>query len=187
MWRLIKLSAIATALVVLTGAARTQTERELILIRSSDVTARAETDTSIGQYYTLSYQLPTDLPSERLDQAILELDVDVRAKSRDEYVNEAPVLQVYALHEPYTGVVEASSLDTLTYATRPVALGNNRRVLLDITRIVRAHLTGALDNNGLILGSLTGMREGDFSLVSGRLATDAVGQVRIYTRAASGR
>jgi len=73
-------------------------------------------------------------------------------------------------------------LDTATRAVRAIALGRDRRVLLDITAIVRADLAGRLPNHGLVLGSVTGSREGDFTLVSGRLPGSAVGRVRVYSR-----
>jgi hypothetical protein len=53
-------------------------------------------------------------------------------------------------------------------------------VVLDVTRIVRSHLDGDFPNNGLIVGSVTGRREGKFTLVSGKLPEGAVGQLRFY-------
>jgi hypothetical protein len=47
---------------------------------------------------------------------------------------------------------------------------------------VRAHLDGTIGNNGLIVGSLTGMREGEFAILSGRLPQGAVAQLRVYRR-----
>ena len=184
---LIKAIGIAVTAVALTGAARMDTGVQRLLIHSSDATARVEADTSIGRYYTLTYQLPAGLQSGRLERAILELYVDVSVKVREEHLNEAPVLEVYALRAPYAGAFEAKDLDEGTRVVRPVTLGENRRVLFDITKIVRAYLTGTTGNNGLIVGSLTGMREGDFRLVPGKLAADAVGQIRIYLRPANDR
>jgi len=39
-----------------------------------------------------------------------------------------------------------------------------------------------VENNGLIVGSLTGMREGDFVFVSGRFPEGAVGKLHVYKR-----
>jgi hypothetical protein len=113
------------------------------------------------------------------------LYVDVRAKVRDGYLNEAPVLEVYALTQAWAGAVDPQIMDPETRAVRAVALGEGRRVLLDITDIVRDHLAGRVDNHGLVLGSVTGRREGDFQLVSGALPGDSVGRLRLYTRAAA--
>ncbi len=112
--------------------------------------------------------------------------MDVRAKARDGYVNEAPVLEAFALTQPFAGTLSVENLDTTTRAVSAVALGRSRRVLLDVTGIVRANLTGRMSNYGLVLGSVTGSRDGDFTLVSGRLPDSAVGRLRIY-RSRSGR
>ncbi len=182
MRHLSRISVTVCALLLLTGAARTDSRRQIVLIRSSDVTLHAEPDSLIGQYYTVSYALPDSLTSADLGQAILELFVDVRAKPRDGFLNEAPMLEVYALNQPPTGRFNPESLSPEGRALRAVAVGSGRRVVLDVTRLVRSHLDGAIENNGLIIGSLTGMREGVFTFVSGRLPEGAVGQLRVYRR-----
>lgn len=177
-----KLFALALGFVMLTGAAGTDTQKQTILIRSNDVTLHADADTSIGQYYTVAYTPPENLSREDLDRAILEVFVDVSAKVRGEYFNEIPVLEIYALTTPFSGSLNLEALHLPTGVVRPVVAEDGRRVILDITNIVRSHLAGTLENNGLIVGSLTGMREGEFTFVSGALAEGAVGQVRIYRR-----
>lgn len=169
----------AVAVILFTGGAN-EDSRRVVTIRSGDVTARIDPDTSFGQYYTISYAIPADLAADRLDQALLELYVDVRAKVRDEYVNEAPVLEVYALTTPFTGSVDPEKLDSRTRVVRPVSLGVRKRVVLDITKIVGAQAAGELSNNGVILGTVTGAREGDFRLVEGLLGEGVVGRVRLY-------
>jgi hypothetical protein len=187
MGRTLKLVTLAAGLFLTARAAPSDAGRQLLLIRSGDATAHTEADTSIGRYYTLAYPLPEALSSESVELAMLELYIDVRAKVRDGYVNEAPVLEVYALTEAWAGAVDPAIMDWQTGAVRPVALGEDRRVLLDVTDIVRAHLAGRVGNHGLILGSITGRRDGDFRLVSGALPGDGVGQLRLYTRAAAAR
>jgi hypothetical protein len=172
----------ALAFVVLTAAVRTDPNQQVILIRSNDVTLRTDPDTTLAAYYTVSYSPPGDLQSGELQRAILELYVDVSAKSREDYRNEAPVLEVYALTEPFSDVLDREKLDEASRVVQPVAAGEGRRVVLDVTRIVRSHLNGRLENNGLVKGSVTGMREGEFALVSGRLPGGAVAQVHVYRR-----
>ena len=190
------LAVIALGLVLTAGAEPPGGSQRSLLIRSSDVIAHTEADTSVGQYYTVSYQLPSDLHIEDLENAILEIYLTVRAKPRTEasngpegnvpehtiqYINEAPVVEVFALREAYTGSVDLERLDTATKASRPVALGASRRVLIDVTSIVRAQLDGSAANFGFILGSVTGEREGDFSVVSDRFPHGAVARLRFYT------
>jgi hypothetical protein len=175
-------TAVAVALIALTGGTGDRSRTEVLSIRSSDVTARTETDASIGQYYTTTLPLPPDLTASDLDRAILELYVNVQAKPRDGYMNETPLIEVYALTSPLSGALEANKLDTRTRVARPVTLGRGHRVILDITPIVRAQLSGRASNHGLVIGSLTGLREGDYTLVSGKLPDSAVARVRIYRR-----
>lgn len=182
----IRSAAFAASIAILAMAPVARSGRTLIAIRSADVTARADADTSIGRYLTLSYQLPAGVQASQIDHATLEIYLDVRSKSRDGYVNEAPVVEAFALREPFAGTVNLGVLDERTRSRRPVARGHAKRVLLDITGMVRAHLDHTLDNDGIILGSLTGMREGDFRLVSGRLPPPAVARVRIYTTPRNG-
>jgi hypothetical protein len=155
--------------------------RQFVLIPPSAASSHTEPDTMVGQYYTISYQLPEGLRARKLDRVLLELYLDVRAKPREDYVNEAPVVEVYALKAASHGSVEPGDLDNATRAGRPVALGSSRRVLVDVTKIVVAQLSGTLQNNGLVVGSMTGEREGDFTLLSNRLPGGAVGRLRIYT------
>ncbi len=177
-----KVSALVVAVVALTGAAVPDPRKQVVSIRSSDVTLRVDPDTTLARYYTMSYTPPEGLASADLDLAILELYVDVSAIARDEYVNEAPVFEVYALNEPFGSSLDREILEEGTRAARPVAAGVARRVVVDVTQIVRAHLQGALQNNGLVVGSLTGMREGQFVILSGRLPDAAVGRLHVYRR-----
>ena len=182
MKRLGKVSMMVLGFAILTGGAATNSRKQVVLIRSSDVTLCTDPDTTVGRYYTVSYSSPEGLTSADLDRAILEVYLDVSAKTREEYVNEAPVFEVCALKEPFGQFLDPETLDNDTRAARPVAAGADRRVVIDVTPIVRAHLQGTVENNGLIIGSLTGMREGQFVIISGRLPQGAVGQLHIYRR-----
>lgn len=179
-----RLCIVGTALAVgvLTGATPTDSNKQTILIRSSDVTVRVDPDTTIGRHFTVAYSLPQDLTGADLERAILEVSIDVTAKRRGDYVNPAPVFEVFALDEPYGEGFDPEILHADGRVVRPVALGESRRVVLDVTEIVRSHLDGTVENNGLIVGSLTGMREGDFVFVYGRFPEGAVGQLRLYRR-----
>jgi hypothetical protein len=171
---------LAVAAMSITGGVSDRSSRDHVIIRSGDVTARADPDTSFGQYYTISYVIPADLTADRLDQALLEVYVDVAAKTRNEYVNEAPILEVYALTAPFAGSVEYERLESHSRVARPVSLGMRKRVVLDITGIIRAQAAGELVNNGIVLGTVTGSRDGDFRLVEGVLGAGVVGRVRLY-------
>ena len=177
-----RLLALASAWVVLAGAASVQTPGKIsIMIRGTDASVHAGEKTTLGQYYTVQYALPDNLASEHVERAMLEVYVDVRAKTREDYINEAPMLEVYAPTEPFAGGVDLKKLDVATRAGRPIALGEKRLVRIDVTRIVRAHASKMLANNGLVIGSLSGMREGDFAIVAGMFPDGAIGRLNIYT------
>jgi hypothetical protein len=158
-------------------------EQITVMIHQNDATARAEEDTTVGQYYTVQYTLPQGMTAGQLDRAVLEFYVDVRSKDRDGYVDAAPMLEVFAAAGALQGDVDAEDLDIDTRAGRPVALGDGRLVRIDVTKIVRAHVSGNLTNNGIVIGSMTGMREGDFTIATDRFPGGAVARLNIYTKA----
>jgi hypothetical protein len=175
------------AFLVLTGTTPTDRTRETVLIRPADVTVHDEPDTTLGPYYTISYAWPESLTCSGLNRAILEVFLDASARPRDEFLNASPLFEVYALTEPLTGAFDPGRLERTGRAVRPVALGEARRVVLDVTSIVRAHLEGRIENHGLIIGSLTGERDGAFTLRSGGLPEGAVGRILLFKRMESGR
>lgn len=178
--RIVGCATIAAAM--LTGATATDATKHVVRLNANDVTLRTDPDTTVGAYYTVSYSPPAGLNTDNLDRAILELYLDVSAKARDEYVNEAPVFEVYALKEPFVATLDPELLDRDTRSSRPIAAGLGRRVVIDVTSIVRAHLQGTVVNNGIVIGSLTGMREGQFTILSGKLPEGAVGQLLMFRR-----
>ncbi len=151
------------------------------MIRGTDASVHAGEKTTLGQCYTVQYALPDDLTSQQVERAVLELYVDVRAKTREDYINEAPILEVYAPTEAFAGGVDLKKVDIATRAGRPIALGAKRLVRIDVTRVVRAHASKTLANYGLVIGSLSGMREGDFTIVADMFPDGAIGRLNIYT------
>jgi hypothetical protein len=114
--------------------------------------------------------------------AYLEFYLDVDAREVGDVVNPAPWLDVYAL----AGTIGESlgEEDFAAAATPPgnVLLGENRRVLRDVTDIVRGYLANPQSNHGLVLGSLRGLREGLFTVQTGVLAEGIVAQLIIHYR-----
>jgi hypothetical protein len=168
---------LACAVFAICTAAKLRAPEQFI--RIGDVVTHAEADTSLGPYYVITWQMPGGLSSDGLAQALLELYVDVDAKARGDYRNDAPILEVVAQQQQFNG--ELGELADVLRASRPVLVGERRRVRLDVTNIVRARLRGA-SGDQLVVGSLTGLRDGEFRLVTGELGPDVVGRVRIYTR-----
>ncbi|HEX5133067.1 MAG TPA: hypothetical protein VFX92_11360 [Candidatus Krumholzibacteria bacterium] len=173
---------LAIAVVTSMGASTVSAAEEDILVYPGDVTMFQESDTTRGTAYTLSYALPAGLTTVSLGRAIMELHVDVGVKPRGEFESPAPLFEVYALKQPILGVFDPERLKSAGRVHRPVALGASRRVVLDVTEIVRAHLEARLVNNGMAVGSLTGERDGEFTFRSGMLPGGAIGRIVLLPR-----
>ncbi|HEU4364292.1 MAG TPA: hypothetical protein VFT13_02385, partial [Candidatus Krumholzibacteria bacterium] len=130
----------------------------------------------IVRYFLMSVDVPDGVASTTLLGAILEfaLDVDVRADTVavvDQDTSYAvihwspvPLVEVCALNSA-TG----SALDSLRWNRDmsfpvPVALGTDKVVRIDITRLVNHLINNPEENHGLVIGSLSGRRNGVFSL-----------------------
>jgi hypothetical protein len=96
------------------------------------------------------------------------------------YRHIAPMIEVYALTSNFTGTYEPSNVIKTTRVIRPVPLGENQRVVLDITPIVREHLRSPTTNHGLILGCFSGWKEGDFELKRGSFENASDVRIRAY-------
>jgi hypothetical protein len=162
------------------GAAPALATRVVIPITGASLAAH---DTEISAVYTLALPLPQWLGDVELFGAYLEMIVDVDAVEHDGFVDETPMLEVYALTGAFKGTVDPELYGVSAFGPRNVVRGENRRVLLDVTDIVRSLLANPTANHGLILGSLSGEREGIFAVQTGALGQDAVANLVIHYRA----
>lgn len=186
---------VGVAIVCLcTGAASPVRAKGLsVLIPQTSVSTYTPEDNHLGSYFLLPFDLPSGLAGQELDAALLEFYVTVDAHGRSaelypandpekpsEFVNDAPTLEVFAPNASFTGDLGTGKLDLGSRTAVPIALGEDRHIVVDITHIIQPILDGNAVNYGLVVGSLTGMREGDFSLRSGALGAGAVARIRFY-------
>ena len=174
------LMLVCFSMVWLASAQRAVAQEETIVLTANDVTSHASEDAAYGAYYTLNVGLPTIPEGARLDHAVLEFYVDVASKTRDEYVNDTPILEVYALTSAFDGDLNPAEWDTNSTVTRPLLWGEEKHVVMDVTAIIRSFLDNPNRNHGLVIGSLTGMREGDFSVRTGRIPGGGVMRIHVY-------
>lgn len=154
-----------------------------VAISSDDVTVHEESDTTLGDFYTMPCPLPSGMGASQIDRVFLELYVDVTPLQRGDYLDTTPVvIEVFAMPSEPTGSIQPASLELAGGVVRPVRVGSGRRVTLDITRIARSFAAGEVDNNGLIIGSLTGSRNGAFVVREDGFRSRARAQLRIYRR-----
>lgn len=135
----------------------------------------------LGSYYVLQFVPPSGVTAQTLRHAFLEFFLDAAAREVDGYTDKSPVLEVYALKSTFTGQLDPSQFMAQTLpAVRNVAVGNERRVVVDITEIVRVYLKDPNKNHGLIVGSLTGMRPGVFSIRTDKIGGSAVARIVLF-------
>lgn len=154
--------------------------KRILPIESSDVSTYTPSDTTVGKYYKLTCTVPGDLQARHLERAVLELRVEVDTLSRDGYLDDTPLLEVYALKNGFTGAVDFTKFETPSTAIKPVSVGDDRRVLLDVTPIIKLYIAEPSRNQSLIVGSLSGDRPGDFTLKTGAFPDGSVARIHLY-------
>jgi len=121
--------------------------------------------------YVLDVVIPEVLQGKELFGAYLELYVDADAVEVANQVNESPRLDIYALSSAVEETVGEQAVGTPALGVPNVVLGENRKVVRDISEIVRNYLSTPSSNHGLVIGSLSGSRDGRFTI-----ASDVLGQ-----------
>jgi hypothetical protein len=113
----------------------------------------------------------------------LELYFDVESREVDGYLDETPFLEIYTLNQEFAGELDPSQFTTRTSPTvRNVVVGQNRRVVIEITEIVQSYIDNPSGNHGLIIGSLTGNRSGLFSIKTGMFANAGIAKITFFTQ-----
>lgn len=127
--------------------------------------ARSTVSTSPhGNYYIIEFDLPQSISSVR--HAWLEAYVDV-SLANEELPDAAPMLDVYVLKRTLSGEPTPSDFETTRIPlSRPIALGANRLMRIDISEFAKTILAEPGRNHGLVIGSLSGARTGNFALRS---------------------
>ncbi len=114
-------------------------------------------------YYSVSLSLPPGLAS--VTHAWLELRADVSAKDLSGFQDPAPVLDVYGLNQALARDPEPSMFDaTRIPMSRPVAVGVNRLIKINITEFVEKIFADPSKNHGIVLGPLTADKRGIFGV-----------------------
>jgi hypothetical protein len=91
-----------------------------------------------------------------------------------------PVLEVYALTALYGGQIDPSKFDRPTGTVRNIPPGNNKKVMVDITGIIKKYLENASSNYGLIIGGLEGLSNGTFSWKSNSFPSGKAAKITFH-------
>jgi hypothetical protein len=156
------------ALIAITGilatAVSTEGAKIAVALTADDVQTYAGVSETLGGYFVSKLPIPAALAEAELYGAYLELYVDVDAIPKGAIVNEAPNFEVYGLNEAFSKGFDPATLGPGAWGPVNIARGNDRRVVIDITRIVRYYLENPSRNHGIILGAVTGDRDGLFEI-----------------------
>jgi hypothetical protein len=107
--------------------------------------------------------------------------VDVSSRASEGLQNETPLFEVYALKSAFSGEVDPDQFQEQDLpTTRPVVVGSGRRVVIDITEAVGCYVADPAGNHGLIVGSLTGARDGLFTIRSGDFGPSTLGRITSF-------
>lgn len=152
----------------------------VVTIGSDGVTTYRPVDAETGTFYKLDFELPEVGGATALEGAYLEFYVDAESVVQGDfhwldadsvehvgYQASTPLIEVYALTSPVSGALQESQLDKATAVRRPVRVGSSRRVVVNITSIARSFIENPSRNLGIVIGSFTGSREGEFTLREG--------------------
>jgi hypothetical protein len=134
-----------------------------------------------GGYYLVDFAVPKDVIDKRLDTVLLEMAVDVSATSLEDSV-ASPVVGVFPLRQSVatSGPGATPVFDTDAAAVRPVVIGENRKLTMDITDIVKGWIAAPATNHGLVIGTLTGPDVGTVSMKSATLGPGTAVRVTFF-------
>jgi len=171
---------LATVVAVL-GAGPVSADRYIVGLGSAEINTVADTTAGVGDYFVLQFQPPTGVTAKSLRHAMLEVFVDASARNIGGYTEGTPLVEVYALKGAMVGALNPNLFRAQTVpSVRNVATGSARRVVIDITEIVRGFLSTPASNNGIVMGSLTGSRTGVFALRDDKLGGSTKARITIF-------
>jgi hypothetical protein len=151
------------ALLVLLRVFALPVQARVVNVASTDLSSHEPSDTTRGAYYTLSVDLPGDLST--VHHAWLELHVDVSTPLLEGFRDPVPVFEVYMLNGTLSGDPSPASVrSTRLPMSRPVTVGENRTIRIDVTDYVRSIIASPSLDHGLVIGSVMDGQKADFAI-----------------------
>lgn len=151
--------------------------KKVVYFSATDVAQREAVQSGYGDYFLLHFDVPEDMTEIR--HAYLEFYVDAAAReSLGEVTNDSPIVEVYALKESLSGPLDENQFRTVSRPmVQNVRVGQNRRVVVDITEIVQLFKSDPTKNFGIVIGSLTGTRDGIFTIRDDDFSTTGMARI----------
>ncbi|NIO28946.1 MAG: hypothetical protein GTO29_10405 [Candidatus Latescibacteria bacterium] len=183
MFRRMSIIIVSVFVAILMIYSTANSRRTSIYIDEADLATYDPIDTTLGDYYVLDFQAPQNITANELEFAFLELIVDASAIEKNGYLNGTPLLEVYALKSEFAGELDPDQFELQAMPmVRNVVLGEDRRVVIDITEVVRSYIVNPAKNHGLIFGSLTGSRDGIFDIQRNKFEQAGVAKISFFIR-----
>jgi hypothetical protein len=158
-----KIILVVSALCCLAAGAVSATETVIALSASEIAVVEVEGSAVATGPRVAAFTLPAGIAGVR--QAWLELRVDVTATEVGEFRDPEPLFEVYALNAEVTGAIQPKMFREMQVPmSRPVAVGENRLVRIDITEFVQKVLANPTSNHGLAFGAVTTDTRGVFAV-----------------------
>jgi hypothetical protein len=156
-------------ILVFIGVGRAYGGERVILLDSNDVRATSPRDSTSAQSYVITFAIPQGIVRDQVHRAVLEFFADVMGHDTEAYQSESVLVEVYGVDGPVTGEVDPGQLRRPSAMTRNVVVGENRRVLVDITEFLRYNILQEIATPSLVVGFVRA-RDGVF-----RIREDAFG------------
>lgn len=172
---------VGTLLILALGVSPGQAGRTSLYLDAAAVTTFTPEDPGLGAYYLLTFSLPPE--AAKAKWVYVEFYVDVSVREHQDVNNPTPLLDVFALKqsEGYSGSLDPAQFESLRVPmARPLAVGENRRVVIDVTEIVHRRAGESARTCTLVIGSLTGSREGLFTIQTGHLDRPGIARVTVF-------
>ncbi len=153
-----------------------------VYLKDGDVSVHASTDSLHKEFYTVQFDVPGIIEGKELYGAFLEFFVDVSVPEKQGYIEKRPVMEIYALAAQFSGSIDTTKFDVSNsgHTVRDIPVGEKRRVLIDVTELIKSYLQNPEKNHGLILGALTGRRDGIFALRDDVLSNGALARLKFH-------
>ncbi len=144
---------------------------------SDDIAVYPSRSDSLQNVFVLKFALPRELSGKRIDFASIEFYADASLRTQITEGNST-IIEVLPLTQSFTGDGDPKFVGSR--AVRNVVLGTKKRILLDITEVIRDWAANRRENHGLIIGSLRGTKAGVFALRSDALDGQEVVRIKIH-------
>jgi len=146
------------------------------------LTAVSPADDSLGQYFLIDVVLPHEIDgSVELTDAYIELHMDLTTSIDSELLANMAKVEIYPLSGSASGEITMDDVGRVL-RRRLVPVGSNRVVRLDILRYVQNIIANPEENNGLVVGSLRGSRNGHFTVRQGEIAAGVYAKITYVYR-----